>query len=118
MIYLLLSSILIISGLFVTFQVIDSHSSDCKEIWYERYQPTNEGFLGTLTSLFQEFFFILPDDNEEIWQSDPNEFINEEGDHIYYERSIIEKKFFRMKHPETPLSNLRTFSRLLSFPKN
>lgn len=37
-------------------------------------------------------------------------FLNEEGDHLYYDRSIIEKKEFAKKHPD--VKNVRSFSRL------
>lgn len=43
-----------------------------------------------------------------------DKFSNEDGDHVYYERSIIEKKEFAKKHPE--VKGLRTFSRLLKHP--
>lgn len=39
-------------------------------------------------------------------------FIDDDGNHIYYERSIIEKKEFLKENPEVNEEELRTFSRL------
>lgn len=38
------------------------------------------------------------------------EYINEEGDHTYYERSLIEKKEYARRHPN--IKDIRRFSRL------
>lgn len=37
-------------------------------------------------------------------------FINEDGDHAYYDRGLIEKKEFHKRHPE--IKDVRTFGRL------
>lgn len=39
------------------------------------------------------------------------ELYNEDGDHLYYDRSIIEKKEFRKEHPE--VKNVRSLRRLI-----
>lgn len=39
-------------------------------------------------------------------------FINDEGNHVYYDRSIIEKSQFSRNNPKVPAHKLRTFSRL------
>lgn len=39
-------------------------------------------------------------------------FVNSEGFHSYYERSLIEKSYFHHSHPNTPMETLRTFRRL------
>lgn len=41
---------------------------------------------------------------------DDSYFINEDGDHVYYERSIIRKKDFAKKHPD--VKGVRTVKRL------
>ena len=41
-------------------------------------------------------------------------YVNEEGFHSYYERSLIEKSLFHKLHPKIPISTLRTFRRLFS----
>lgn len=41
---------------------------------------------------------------------DDPEFLNSDGDHIYYDRSSIEKKEFMRRHSD--VKNLRSFSRL------
>lgn len=38
------------------------------------------------------------------------EYINEEGDHTYYERSLIEKKEYARRHPN--VKDIRRFSKL------
>lgn len=43
---------------------------------------------------------------------DESNFRNSDGDHRYYERSLIEKKDFMRQHPEIPDDDLRTLSRL------
>ena len=40
-----------------------------------------------------------------------SQYLDEDGDHVYYERSLIEKKDFRRRNPH--ITNLRSFSRLL-----
>lgn len=37
-------------------------------------------------------------------------FVNEEGDHSYYNRGLIEKKEFHRRHPD--IKGVRTFRRL------
>lgn len=49
------------------------------------------------------YFHRHPDDGDEYLDSD--------GDHEYYDRSLIEKKEYMRRHPETR-GKLRTFSRL------
>lgn len=44
-------------------------------------------------------------------QDTTKDFLNQDGDHTYYERSIIEKKEFLRKHPEAK-GKLRTLRRL------
>ncbi len=39
-----------------------------------------------------------------------NEYLTEEGDHKYYERSLIEKKEYAKRHPN--IKDVRKFSRL------
>lgn len=39
-----------------------------------------------------------------------SQYLDEDGDHVYYERSLIEKKEFRRKHPD--INNLRTIRSL------
>lgn len=39
-------------------------------------------------------------------------FLNSEGDHTYYDRSLIEKKAYRRRHPDA--GGVRTFGRLFS----
>lgn len=48
------------------------------------------------------------------WDGERNNepFINEDGDHEYYDHGLIEKKEFRKRHPE--VNDLRTFRRLFS----
>lgn len=41
-----------------------------------------------------------------------DQYYDKEGNHSYYERSIIEKRNFTRKHPE--IKGLRTFRRLFS----
>ncbi|MDE6022149.1 MAG: hypothetical protein K2G13_01475 [Muribaculaceae bacterium] len=40
-----------------------------------------------------------------------SQYIDENGDHIYYERSLIEKKDFLSRYPHRK-NNIRKFSRL------
>ena len=40
------------------------------------------------------------------------DFIDENGNHIYYERSLIEKALFHKRNPQIPYSELRSFKRL------
>lgn len=40
-----------------------------------------------------------------------SQYINEENDHLYYDRSLIEKKEFRKNNPDA--GEPRTFRRLL-----
>lgn len=40
-----------------------------------------------------------------------SQYLDEDGDHVYYERSLIKKKVFRRRNPH--ITNLRSFSRLL-----
>lgn len=42
--------------------------------------------------------------------SHDGDFINEEGDHSYYDRHLIEKKEFNRRNPE--IKDIRTFKRL------
>lgn len=37
-------------------------------------------------------------------------YINEDGDHAYYDRGLIEKKEFQRRHPD--IKGVRTFRRL------
>ncbi len=39
-----------------------------------------------------------------------SQYYDQNGDHIYYERSLIEKKEFRKRFPH--IKNLRSFSRM------
>ncbi|MDE5881786.1 MAG: hypothetical protein K2H60_08650 [Muribaculaceae bacterium] len=41
-----------------------------------------------------------------------SQYLDEEGNHVYYDRSLIEKREFMRRHPEE--GNLRTLKRLLS----
>ncbi len=43
-------------------------------------------------------------------ESDNAPFINEDGDHVYYDRGLIEKKKFQKRYPE--IKGVRTFRRL------
>ncbi len=47
-------------------------------------------------------------------EKENDKFYNQDGDHCYYERSIIEKKEFARKHPG--VKGLRTFKRLFKHP--
>ncbi len=44
-------------------------------------------------------------------------FYDEEGNHIYYERSLIKKRRYAKEHPDE-VEELRTFHRLFSKKKN
>lgn len=44
------------------------------------------------------------------------QFINEDGDHVYYDKGLIEKKNFAKNHPE--VKDVRSFPRLLGKIKN
>ena len=39
-----------------------------------------------------------------------SQYLNEDGDHSYYDRGLIEKKEFQKRHPE--IKGVRTFRRL------
>ncbi len=39
-----------------------------------------------------------------------SQYLDEDGDHIYYDRSLIEKKLFRRRFPH--ITDIRSFSRL------
>ncbi len=62
--------------------------------------------------------------NEEEANSDSNnseedpeaDFYDDEGNHIYYERSLIKKRKYAREHPDEA-SGLRTFRRLFSGKK-
>ena len=43
------------------------------------------------------------------------DFLDEEGDHKYYDRSIIEKKNFSRRHPEISDDEVRSLRRLFNF---
>ena len=44
-----------------------------------------------------------------------DEFLDEEGRHIYYDRSRIEKEEFLQKNPEMSPKEVRSFQRLFHF---
>lgn len=44
-----------------------------------------------------------------------SQYLDEDNDHVYYDRSIIEKKQFRKNNPDA--GELRTFRRLFKGPK-
>ena len=44
-----------------------------------------------------------------------SQYLDEDNDHVYYDRSIIEKKQFRKNNPDA--GELRTFKRLFKGPK-
>ena len=45
-------------------------------------------------------------------EEDETHFIDEEGHHKYYERSLIEKNEFHRQNPNVPYSEIRSFRRL------
>ena len=55
------------------------------------------------------FFIPLSHKNKDSEE----EFLDENGNHIYYERSLIRKQRFIRKHPEIKPQDLRSFKRLL-----
>ena len=99
MLALLISLILFGLAWIVTFQVVRSYS----DMRFDSYLYDGEG------SVLDEI------SEDEIWKSDPNEFIDSNGDHVYYERAIIEKKLFKDLNPEVPPTSLRSFARLMTF---
>lgn len=54
------------------------------------------------------YFHRHPEDDE----LNDREYLDSDGDHQYYDRSIIEKKEFLRRHPEAK-DKLRTLSRML-----
>ena len=63
-------------------------------------------FLISLLILIPLLFFV----NREGDNRANDGFIDEEGDHSYYDRHLIEKKRFRKEHPE--IEDVRTVRRL------
>lgn len=53
---------------------------------------------------------LRPTRDDDRRDTSDNEYRNEEGDHLYYDESIIEKKRFHRRFPNVP--GIRTFSRL------
>ena len=51
------------------------------------------------------------EDTEPQDDDNDNPFLNKEGNHIYYDRSLIEKEKFIRKNPEIPEAQLRTWRR-------
>ena len=72
-------------------------------------------FFICLLLLVVAFFIVLLLAKAHSLYEKETEFIDENGDHEYYERSIIEKKRFHKLHPEIPEHDLRTIHRLFSF---
>ena len=55
----------------------------------------------------------IADENDE---RDP--YLDSEGNHIYYERSLIEKNDFIREHPQIKDTEVRTFTRLFHEIRN
>lgn len=101
---LFFSLLLIILGLHVSLSVITANTT---KDFYD-LQDEDEGH----SPLYED------SDPKEIWKEEDKLFLNDEGDHVYYDRAIIEKKNFRRKNPHVPLSRIRSLRRFLSNPKN
>ena len=60
---------------------------------------------------------ILVQYNEHYLKNTPekeyDEYKNNDSNHIYYERSLIEKMEFHRRYPDIPVEELRTFTRLI-----
>ena len=88
--------LLIGAGLYLTYSIIMDHArEECRS----KSSGKKDGYSGI------ELDRRSPDDSDA-------EFIDENGNHIYYERSLIEKKKFHQQNPDIPFSSLRTFRRL------
>ena len=55
--------------------------------------------------------FLLVIKSKKNEQISDKQFINDEGDHIYYDKSMIEKKKFMKQNPE--VKDVRTIKRLI-----
>ena len=49
---------------------------------------------------------------------DDEEFRDEKGRHVYYDRSIIEKDEFNRNNPQIPYSEIRSLRRLLRWRRS
>ena len=76
-------------------------------------------FLFTIV-LILIIFAVITTIKSILWAKDygvkeNSDFRDSDGDHIYYDRAVIEKKrFFRM-HPRIPENEVRSLHRLLNF---
>lgn len=68
--------------------------------------------ISTLSVLFLVILvtFIIIIKTKKHLNTDNNVFLNSEGNHVYYDKSMIEKKEFMRKHPE--ITDVRTIKRL------
>ncbi len=64
--------------------------------------------LSIIIILIGEFAYYRAEDEVDI----DSQYYNADGDHIYYDRSLIEKKQFQHRFPH--IKNLRTISALFS----
>ncbi len=69
-------------------------------------------FLSLIITLIGEFAYYRAGDEVDI----DSQYYNPDGDHIYYDRSLIEKKQFQRRFPH--IKNLRSLSRLFSIEED
>lgn len=65
-----------------------------------------------LTLNLVDYTFAHPEKNK---QQDYDCFLDKNGNHYYYERSLIEKKEFMDSNPQIPLEQVRSIKYLLKF---
>lgn len=64
----------------------------------------------TIILLIAILLIMLVSGSKRDFEENNRTFLDEDGDHSYYDRSLIEKKEFRKRHPE--IKDIRTFGRL------
>ncbi len=69
-------------------------------------------FLSLIITLIGEFAYYRAGDAVDI----DSQYYNADGDHIYYDRSLIEKKQFQRRFPH--ITNLRSLSRFFSIEED
>lgn len=73
-----------------------------------------EDFLTTFLCLFLSLSFIITLIGNLVCRNAvgdiDSQYLDADGDHIYYERSLIEKKIFRKRYPH--IMDIRKFSSL------
>ena len=52
-------------------------------------------------------------ENKREKDEDYNDFLDEDGNHVYYDRSVIEKTKFHLSNPDIPENEIRSFKRLI-----